>query len=324
MNAAPGLIVMYHYVRRDDDLTIPAGIRPMLASQFEAQLDWLSEHYSILHPDDFLNWFKREYEPPKPPCLLTFDDGTADHATVVTPILASRNLGGVFFVLTGPAEESLMPLTHAIHWLLSQPDDHETWRLFQDFARDELHDEFALGDPAEAQRIYHYEPELRARIKYAANMALPPEATAAILHRAAEQARISPKDLAQRWFVTPQQIRQMHQAGMTIGVHGHSHSSLQTLGENGIRHEIAHASTYLTTLIGEQPSWWACPFGGAGASAPALSAMREAMQQFNLCAAVTTQKAPVRRDADLPALPRYDCIDLPPKRSTPPAELGLS
>jgi peptidoglycan/xylan/chitin deacetylase (PgdA/CDA1 family) len=323
MTPAPGLIVMYHYVRNDDDRDIPAGIRPMLTSQFEEQLDWLGEHYSILHPQQFLNWLAGQHETEKPPCLLTFDDGTADHATVVTPILAARNLSGVFFVLTGPAEESLMPLTHALHWLLSQPDE-KTWRLFQQLAREELHDESALGDPAEAKRIYHYEPELRARIKYAANMALPPQATATILHRAAEQARIALKDLARQWFVAPAQIQQMHQAGMTIGLHGHSHSSLQTLGEDGIRQEIAHASNYLTNLTGEIPTWWACPFGGAGASPAALAAMQDAMRRANLRAAVTTQQSPVTRAADVFALPRYDCIDLPPKKSTPPVELGLS
>jgi peptidoglycan/xylan/chitin deacetylase (PgdA/CDA1 family) len=322
MTPAPGLIVMYHYVRNDDDRDIPAGIRPMLTSQFEEQLDWMGEHYSILHPQQFLNWLAGQHETEKPPCLLTFDDGTADHATVVTPILAARNLSGVFFVLTGPAEESLMPLTHALHWLLSQPDE-KTWRLFQQFARQELHDESALGDPAEAKRIYHYEPQLRARIKYAANMALPPQATATILHRAAEQARMSPKDLARQWFVTPAQIKQMHQAGMTIGLHGHSHSSLQALGPEGIRQEIAHASNYLTNLTGEMPTWWASPFGGAGADQPAVAAMQDAMRRANLCAAVTTHKAPVTRAADILALPRYDCIDLPPRKPAP-AELQVS
>ena len=52
--------------------------------------------------------------------------------------------------------------------------------------------------------------------------------------------------------------------------------------------------------------------------------MRRAMQQSNLRAAVTTHKAPVVRGADALALPRYDCIDLPPRKSAAPGELGLS
>jgi peptidoglycan/xylan/chitin deacetylase (PgdA/CDA1 family) len=368
----PGLAMMYHYVRPDAS-PIPAGIRPMLASEFERQLDHLEQHYTIAQPDDFFAWLGgmgngipsaritgvspvqgalelTETEvlklpsnqhgrdardtsmlisgyaqtsfrtPPKPLCLLTFDDGTRDHAEVVTPILARRSLGAVFFVLTGPTEQGLMPLTHAIHWLLSQPDE-QTWQTFQRYAHDELQNPAALGDESEARRIYHYEPPLRARIKYAANMAMPQDATTQIVRRAAAQAGLSLPELARQWFVSADQIADMHRAGMTIGLHGHSHSSLQVLGPGGIAHEIAHGAAYLTHLTGRLPTWWACPFGGTGANDQTLQAMRTAMQTHNLRAAVTTQKSPVIQNTDPLAIPRYDCIDLPPRKPTPPPEL---
>ena len=316
----PAICMMYHYVRPDAS-EIPAGIRPMLAGDFERQLDLLAEHYTIAPPANFLAWLNGEaISTAKPPCLLTFDDGTRDHAEVVTPILARRNLGAVFFVLSGPAEEGLMPLTHAIHWLLSQPDE-QTWQTFQRYAHDELQNPAALGDESEARRIYHYEPTLRARIKYAANMAMPQEATNQIIHRAAAQAGLSLPDLARQWVVSADQIADMHRAGMTIGLHGHSHASLQVLGPTGIAHEIAHGSTYLTHLTGQSPTWWACPFGGSGANDATLQAMRNAMQTHNLRAAVTTQKSPVTQNTDPLAIPRYDCIDLPPRKLIPPPEL---
>jgi peptidoglycan/xylan/chitin deacetylase (PgdA/CDA1 family) len=347
----PSLAVMYHYVRPDAS-AIPSGIRPMLASDFERQLDLLSEHYTIAHPNDFLaslvgmarspsspasslggmgkctplpvssNLQERTLSSacPKPLCLLTFDDGTRDHAEIVTPILARRNLSAVFFILSGPAEEGIMPLTHAIHWLLSNPDE-ETWELFERYARDELHNPAALGDPAEARRIYHYESPLRARIKYAANMAMPQEATNQIVHRAAQQAGLSLPQLARDWFVSADHITQMHRAGMALGLHGHSHSSLQVLGPQGITREIQHGSNYLTHLTGKSPTWWACPFGGSGASQQTLQAMNTALKTHNLTAAVTTQKSPVTPGTNPLAIPRYDCIDLPPRTATPPPDL---
>jgi peptidoglycan/xylan/chitin deacetylase (PgdA/CDA1 family) len=313
---------MYHYVRPEAS-PIPAGIRPMLATEFERQLDYLEQRYTIASPDDFARWLASEARFAKPPCLLTFDDGTADHADVVTPILARRNLPGLFFVLSGPAEQRLMPLTHALHWLLGQPDD-QTWRLFEQYAHDQLHNPAALGDPAEARRIYHYESPLRAQIKYAANMAMPQDATNQIIRRAARQAGLTLEGLAQNWFVSAEQIVHMHKSGMTIALHGHSHSSLQTLGPAGIRHEIAHASAYLTHLTGAAPTWWACPFGGSGAPPETLAAMRDAMHLANLRHAVTTIKSPVTRTTDPLYIPRYDCIDLPPRKPAPPPELGLA
>ena len=313
---------MYHYVRPDGQ-GVPGGIRPMMTSEFERQLDWLEQHYSIVRPDAFVRWLTSAEVIPKPPCLLTFDDGTRDHAEVVTPILARRGLSGLFFVLSGPAEEGLMPLTHEVHWLLGQPDE-ATWELFERYAKDELGGMAALGEAAEARRIYSYEPELRARIKYAANMAMPASATSAIVHRAAERAGLTLRDLARDWFVSAEQIRAMHRVGMTIGLHGHTHSSLQVLGEEGIRREIAHGSAYLKELTGIRPSWWACPFGGSGAGEAVLAAMRDAMQKAGLRAAVTTRKHPVTAATDVLQLPRYDCIDLPPKKAAAPAELEIA
>ena len=205
MSKDPALIVMYHYVWPDHS-PIPAGIRPLLLTEFETQLDWLGERYDIVGPEEFITRIadspeyvaatpasplgtandprrrrRRSYEDTqtvaKPACLLTFDDGTKDHAQIVTPLLAARALTGVFFVLSGPAEHGIMPTTHAIHWLLGG-DDERLWKIFRQYGGD------FLGDPADAQRIYHYETPLRARIKYAANMALPAATTEQIVQSA--------------------------------------------------------------------------------------------------------------------------------------------
>ena len=315
----PAIAVMYHYVR-PDGAPIPGGIRPILVSEFERQLDYLAEHYTLAHPAEFLAWLDgEEISAQKPACVLTFDDGTRDHAEVVTPILARRGISGVFFVLTGPAEEGLMPLTHAVHWLLGQPDD-VVWSLFRHHTRN---NPALLGDAAEARRIYHYESETRARIKYAANMALPPGTTKRIIDAVARESSTSLDALSDEWFVSDDQIRRMHAAGMTIGLHGHSHSSLQVLGPDGIRREIEHGSAYLARLTGQPPTWWACPFGGSGADDATIAAMRDACRAAGLTAAVTTRKAPVPRGTHALAVSRYDGIDLPPRKPTAPAELMI-
>jgi peptidoglycan/xylan/chitin deacetylase (PgdA/CDA1 family) len=317
---SPALIVMYHYVRPDQG-AIPAGIRPLLTSEFETQLDWLGERYEIVKPDDFLKrlagWSLQR--PPvaaeattplgpgsKPMCLLTFDDGTKDHAEVVTPILHARGLTGVFFILSGPAERGIMPLTHAIHWLLGG-DESRVWDLFQQHAGQ------PLGDAAEAQRIYRYETPLRARIKYAANMVLPNQVTERIVRAAVAVAGRSMEDLAREWFVSADDIRAMDSAGMTISMHGVSHRSLQSLGPVGIREEISHCSSYLKNLTGKLPTWYACPFGGTGSSVESLQAMRTAMRDAGVVASVSTEKSHVLPGTDRFALPRFDTIDLPPR-----------
>lgn len=336
-----GLIVMYHYVRPDRSNT-PAGIRPLLVSEFESQLDWLCERYDVLSAERFLEQTCRgagasvyrsgfesrdvfsyphtpilrhshTFRPPKPPCLLTFDDGTKDHAQIVTPILARRGLSGVFFVLSGPAQHGQMPLTHAIHWLLSG-DEQAVWESFQRYAQDHLYGLDALGNPAEARRIYHYESPVRASIKYAANMALPSEATESIVDAALRATGRTTRELAAEWFVSSDDIFEMDAAGMTIAAHGRTHQSLQTLGPTGIRREIQHCSAFVHGVTGSRPTWYACPFGGAGASAQAVAGMRNAMKECGIVASVSTEKRYADRGSDPLALPRMDTIDLPPRR----------
>lgn len=315
--AAP-VVVMYHYVW-PDAASVPAGIRPLLASEFERQIDWLEQRYRILPADRFLDAI-REGRTGKPPCLLTFDDGTRDHAEVATPILARRGLSGLFFVLTWPTELNRMPLTHAVHWLLGQ-DEQRVWEGLRQAAIEELGGEDALGDSARAAEIYHYETPTRARIKYAANMALPPDVAERVVARAIAAAGKSPEQLAEEWFATSRQIVQMRDAGMTIGLHGCSHRSLQALGAAGIRAEIAHASDYFASLLGERSTWFACPFGGAGASADAVAAMHAAMRDAGIRGSVTTAKSVVPPGCDPWGLPRFDTIDLPPRKpSTPELE----
>jgi peptidoglycan/xylan/chitin deacetylase (PgdA/CDA1 family) len=305
-----GLIVMYHYVRPDEERS-PAGIRPLRVSQFEAQLDWLQQRYHIVGPTRFLDWVSGRAPDGQPPCLLTFDDGTRDHAEVVTPILVRRGLQGLFFVLTWPMELGRMPLTHAVHWLLGRSEE-EIRVALDALVQDHQEAARVLEDGSEAARIYPYETPLRARIKYAANMALPAECVERAIAGAARVAGTDLRQLAREWFVSADQVVKMDQAGMTIGLHGCSHRSLQVLGGSGIRREIEHASAYLGRLLGERVTWWACPFGGSGAPTSALEAMQQAMDEVGIEAAVSTAKSRVQRDSDPRSLPRLDCIDLPP------------
>ncbi len=315
------LVVMYHYVC-PDDAPVPAGIRPLMTGDFERQLDWLERHFRILPAYEFLDAIRDEpHDGKPPPCLLTFDDGTRDHAEAATPILARRGLSGVFFVLTWPPELKRMPLTHAVHWLLSQGEE-SVWQAFERAASRELGSADALGDPSEAARIYHYETPLRARIKYAANMALPPDVAERVVEQSIRASGQSPQRLAEEWFVSAEQIVAMRDAGMTIGLHGCSHRSLQVLGPEGIRTEIAHASAYMASLLGERPTWFACPFGGSGASHEAVDAMHAAMRDFGIRGSVTTQKSLVPRDCDPWRLPRFDTIDLPPRKHFVPADVA--
>jgi len=104
--------------------------------------------------------------------------------------------------------------------------------------------------------------------------------------------------LVRQWFASADEIRDMHAGGMTIGLHGISHRSLQMLG-TGVADEIREASAWVAQLTGVRSEWWACPFGGSGAGPEALAAMNAALDEVGVRAAVSTVKTSVPTGAIL-------------------------
>ncbi len=104
-NAVP--ILYYHRIQ-----AIPAGFAAqspaqrtsfmaynVLPSVFAAQLDWLAGHgYHTILPHDLVAHWDRGVKLPSRPIILTFDDGFAEWATNVVPLLESHHMVAEFYV----------------------------------------------------------------------------------------------------------------------------------------------------------------------------------------------------------------------------------
>lgn len=316
------LVVMYHYIL-DNRESAPAGIRPLFTDEFEQQLDWLEENFQIVAPEEFLFAVKNGMKSAaKAPCLLTFDDGTRDHWEVVAPVLRRRSLRGIFFVLAWPTQRRKMPVTHALHWLLGQPEE-EVWRGLRSFAEENLGGTDALGSSGEAMRVYHYETGLRGLIKYAVNFALPPEAAEEVITSLAQAHGQALDQLAAQWFLGEREIKLLSDSGMEIGMHGSSHRSLTQLGGKGMAEEVVHSSAYLHSLTGKAPTWFCWPFGDSDLD-KGTEIVQQACRRLGVEAVVTTEKSFATSKTDPYKIPRYDCIYLPPRSNELSAQSGQS
>jgi peptidoglycan/xylan/chitin deacetylase (PgdA/CDA1 family) len=308
------MVVMYHYVRESLDSS-PAGVRPLLVDEFEAQLDWIEDNFRVASAEEFLYSLDRESaKSEKPLCLLTFDDGTRDQIEIAAPILRRRSLPATFLVLTWPSEEHRMPVTHALHWALGQPE-HQLWDKVKDFAKSMPSGVDALGAPEEAAKIYHYETELRGLIKYAVNFAMSPDIAQNFVDGLIKSQGVDLSDVADEWFLTSQDIQQLHSYGMEVGMHGSSHRGLSQIGVQGMCEEIAHSSAYLKDLLGKPPTWFACPFDSflTAQNGGEMAVVHQACREVGVKAMITTRKAFVAKGTDSYKIPRFDCIDLPPR-----------
>ena len=103
--ARPGLTVLaYHRVGPG-----PAAQMRLDREVFAAQMAWLAEHADVRSLDEWLtapDGAADRQTNAKPAVALTFDDGTADFATLALPILAEVGLPATLYLCTGPVEDN--------------------------------------------------------------------------------------------------------------------------------------------------------------------------------------------------------------------------
>jgi peptidoglycan/xylan/chitin deacetylase (PgdA/CDA1 family) len=255
------LAVMYHYVR-DRGGTDDAGIRGLDTESFCRQLDLLCSRLDPVTWPMVCAWLRGRAAIPECCFLLTFDDGLADHADVVAPILEMRGLRGVFFVPGCVLESGSMDAAHQVHLLQARLGDDKFAQAVTDWlARNGGDDWLDALDEDEAGRIYHYETPDRARVKYLLAYVLPFELRDRMVDALFRRHVGDPDAFARKWYLDLGQIRMLEAAGHTIGGHGYAHAPLLRLSPSEQALELSRSAAVLLDALGPGTRPFSYPFG---------------------------------------------------------------
>jgi peptidoglycan/xylan/chitin deacetylase (PgdA/CDA1 family) len=96
-------VLCYHQLRdwRSGDSAYDRATLICPPRHFRAHLDALDEAgWTTISPDQYLAHLTRGAALPRKPVMLSFDDASAGHAKEAMPQLATRDMTGVFFVMT--------------------------------------------------------------------------------------------------------------------------------------------------------------------------------------------------------------------------------
>jgi peptidoglycan/xylan/chitin deacetylase (PgdA/CDA1 family) len=278
------LILIFHRVLPDHD---PMNPTEPTVKQFDRICGWLRSWFNILPLEEAVLMLRTRTLPPRA-AAITFDDGYADNCQHALPVLRRHGLTATFFVATGYLDGGRMwndTITEVARRatpgrldLRSSALDH--LQAFSLSGRRERHDT--------AQTII-------AAAKY-----LPQndrEELAAALARTVDSAL--PTDL----MMTSDEVRQIHQAGQTIGAHTVSHPILSHLGEERIRLEVENSRDQLQGIVGTEVRLFAYPNGKPGVDFDRRAV--EVVRNLGFLAAVSTCRGIAAADANLLALPRF-------------------
>ncbi len=318
------LVVMYHYVHDREPLAEPGcpgphrGVRGLTQAGFRAQLDLLC---GALEPTDWPSlfaWRNGRGSIPHRAFLLTFDDGLADHAETVLPILEERGLRGVFFVPGAVLTTYRMLSAHALHLLLSRMSESELMSELRQYLVEhgaqgkwlaEL-DAILIGAtksnfvaPA-AQAIYHYESPIRARLKHLLNMAMPIELRVAAVNTLFERHVGSSARWARHWYLSWDDLIRLQSSGHTIGGHGFSHEAYSRLTPAQCRRDLDRVYGVLREGLGSDLRPFSFPYGSVAGDLGGIC------QEAGFPHAFGTEPRWLCRNDDQFCLPRIDAIDV--------------
>ncbi len=255
--------ISYHFV---GDPIFP-GLKTLPLSVFREQLDAIEKKYTVISWPELRSHITGHIPLPEHACLLTFDDGTYDHYSVVFPELKARGISGLFFLIgsreRGPkvlTQEGL-PLVHLLQYLTAAVGEREIRELFLKTADEKTRTLF-FEKEKECLRDFltsrfddiTFRTFKRVLGRYMYHEALP-------LIRTLFTDRVGdPHEYSQKLYLAPEALREMKDGGMHFGGHGIEHRWLATASPEEQEEEIASSRSFLET-IEEGPYAFSYPYG---------------------------------------------------------------
>jgi peptidoglycan/xylan/chitin deacetylase (PgdA/CDA1 family) len=230
---------IFHRIRPERDPLFPGEPD---AEEFERKMIWVRRWFNVLPAPDAVRRLRVGDLPERALCL-TFDDGYADNFTVALPILERLGLHATFFIATRFLDGGRMWNDSVIE---SVRRCDSSWLDLSElgFGAHSLESAVARRQAIDA---------LLSRLKYLSSDERE-ERVAAIVART--KSRL-PTDL----MMSSDDVRSLHDAGMTIGAHTHSHPILARLDPANAEREIASGKERLEAIVAQPVTLFAYPNG---------------------------------------------------------------
>jgi peptidoglycan/xylan/chitin deacetylase (PgdA/CDA1 family) len=216
---------------------------------FRQQLQFLKTHYHIIHPDEFRVSIEEHKPLPPRSVLLTCDDGLVNAFTEMLPLMQSENISCLFFVTADSCSDQPGML-----WF------HELYHLMRinpliALDTDLPADEGAANSQSDFHSIWW------STVRKASRWDRTTRSDWLDSVRVSCSSAVSPASDRQWRLMGKAELKQLTEAGMTIGAHSLSHAVLSLCSEEEARNEIQDSKIQLERAIG-RPVWaFAYPFG---------------------------------------------------------------
>lgn len=295
-------VVNYHYV--EDPHPKSAGISPCAISEFDRQIGYLSNNFTIVSLEEVYKAAQSGAEGKF--CAITFDDGLKDNYVNALPILKKYKAAATFFIITSVFERRL-PAAHKIHILLSKFNADQMIDLFHNFLGEfypDLKNQYQIPKDRRltTERRMH-EDVVRANFKETM-ISLPEDVRSQFLRYGFKINKLNEEKISGHLFLSQEEIKVLRGAGMQIGSHSHGHYSMASDDEEVLRKDVRLSKEILSGITGEVPKLFSYPHGRSG------SAAKKVLREEGFDLAVTIERKKIEKTDGPFSIPRYDTMDI--------------
>jgi peptidoglycan/xylan/chitin deacetylase (PgdA/CDA1 family) len=299
--------IMYHYVRPAPE-RLPY-FRYLHVADFARQLDWFAVHHGFITYDAFLTALETGEAPNG--VLLTFDDGLADHYDHVLPLLLERGLFGLFYISTAPYLTGRLLDVHRIHLYLGRIGGQAALERLSRRLTDDMLTDAHVREFREATYSRQNNDVATTSFKRTLNYLISYRHRQAILDTLLTEEFGDEQQIASDFYLSHDQIRELHASGMVIGSHGLNHLVFSKLPMAQQREEITRSFADLSRITGSPVRTFCYPYGGAHTfTHDTVAVLDEAGSTFSFNVDPRDITAADLKNARQ-ALPRYDCNMFP-------------
>ncbi|MFM1815427.1 MAG: hypothetical protein RLZ98_2122 [Pseudomonadota bacterium] len=240
------LVLNYHRIGDPDASEFDREVFSETAEGLAAQVSFLKRSYNLVSPAEALEMLDGRWSCRGTSILLTFDDGYRDNLDIAVPVLQSLDASAIFFLVTSYLDRpSVVTWWDRIAWLTRRCVDRKVTVTVPEPLTLEINSNNVEWAASEMLR--------RARENASRLDELIDEL------RTAAGCDCDNGEIAQ--FMSWHEASQLQDAGMTIGLHTHSHRILSSLSEDEQARELIHSRNMMQERLGVDCRIIAYPVG---------------------------------------------------------------
>ena len=298
------LIVSYHYCHPTN--TWLAGTKSITPEEFDAQLRVLTQNFVCTTMGELMN---PTADLPETVAVITFDDGFKDVAEFALPLLQRWRVPATVYCCSAPLLDRAVLNVHRVHLLQAKLGLTRFREAFEELLSSRPPVAPEPSTHPGLLGLYPYDDDATRRFKRLLNFELPYHELDPVLRILFEQFIGTDEEIAPKLYLSASDLRKCQDAGLEIGIHGHSHRVLSRLTEDEQRVELGTCVEALRKTCGLTELHASYPYGIDGSW---NEATKRVAASLGLASASTKVRA-ITKPSDLKArweLPRYDVRDV--------------